>query len=134
MDENRLKHSLSVANKMIELNNGLDEKKIFLIGYLHDIGYRFLKESENKFHNKIGGQILKESGFKYWKEIYYHGDINPEYKSKYLDLLNTADMMIDSKGNDVGFEKRLEDIKDRYGKESEVYINANKLINNLKNN
>lgn len=35
MDENRLRHSLVVARKMIELNNeGLDEKDLFLIGYL----------------------------------------------------------------------------------------------------
>ena len=132
MDENRLKHSLAVANKMVELNNLENIEDLFLIGYLHDIGYRFLKNNDNKsMHNKVGGEILRKLGFKYWKEVYYHGDINPKYKSKYLDLLNTADMMIDSMGNDVGFEKRLKDIKNRYGEESKVYINAKQLIDKL---
>ena len=134
MDENRLKHSLAVANKMVELNKGVNKEDLFLIGYLHDIGYDFLKDNKNtSMHNKIGGEILRKSGFKYWKEVYCHGDIDDEYKSKYLDLLNTADMMIDSMGNDVGFEKRLEDILVRYGENSKVYINAKKLVENLKN-
>jgi len=133
MEENRLKHSLAVANKMVELNNGTDKENVFLIGYLHDIGYDFLENrNDTSIHNKIGGEILKKSRFKYWKEVYYHGDLNPEYKSDYLNLLNTADMMIDSKGNDVGFNKRLEDIMCRYGDSSEVYIKAKQLIESLK--
>lgn len=129
MDENRLKHSLAVANKMIELNNGKNNEEIFLIGYLHDIGYKF---TDNKIeHNKVGGEILKNAGFKYWQEIYYHGEINCKYNSYYLDLLNKADMMIDSQGNDVGFENRLEDIKNRYREKSSVYIKANELIKEL---
>lgn len=130
MNENRLRHSLAVARKMIELNNeGLDEKNLFLIGYLHDIGYEFCDDKIN--HNKIGGEILKKSNFKYWKEVFYHGIPNADYYSKYLYLLNKADMMIDNKGNDVGIEGRLENIKTRYGIESIEYINAKRLINEL---
>lgn len=132
MDEDRLKHSLAVANKMVELNNGLDKESVFLIGYLHDIGYEFT--SNNIEHNKVGGEILKILGFKYWKEIYYHGENNIEYKSDYLDLLNKADMQIDKYGNDVGYDKRLEDIKKRYGVESIEYKKAKTLIDNLKRN
>ena len=40
-------------------------------------------------------------------------------------------MMIDNKGNDVGIEGRLENIKTRYGIESIEYINAKRLINEL---
>ena len=36
--KNSYKHSLAVANKMVELNNGKNNEEIFLIGYLHDIG------------------------------------------------------------------------------------------------
>ena len=135
MDEDRLKHSLSVARKMVEIakSKNLNEEDIrncFVIGYNHDIGYEF---DENKFnHNIIGGEILKNSNFKYWKEIYYHGQIDTEYKSLYLDILNQADMQIDKYGNDVGYDKRLEDIKNRYGEDSEVYNKCYKLIDRLR--
>ena len=135
MDEDRLKHSLSVARKMVEIAksknlNEEDIKNCFTIGYNHDIGYEF---DENKFnHNVIGGEILKNSNFKYWKEIYYHGEIDIEYKSLYLDILNQADMQIDKYGNDVGYDKRLEDIKNRYGEDSEVYNKCYKLIDKLR--
>ena len=44
MDKNRLKHSISVARKMVEIVTKMNlterEKKIcFLIGYNHDIVY-----------------------------------------------------------------------------------------------
>lgn len=55
MDKERIKHSLAVADKMIELNNNRNKEEIFLIGYLHDIGYNFTENK--KEHNKIGGKI-----------------------------------------------------------------------------
>ena len=136
MDEDRLRHSIAVARKMVEIaksKNLSDEdiKNCFIIGYNHDVGYEFTKNGNN--HNTIGGEILRNN-FKYWREIYYHGEINVEYKSQYLDILNMADMQIDKYGNDVGFIKRLEDIENRYGKESKQYINAEKLIKKLKEN
>ena len=132
MDLDRLKHSYAVANKMVELgkekglnNEGLED--LFLLGYVHDIGYQF---GDNANHNTVGGNILKENNYKYWKEVYYHGISNSEYESLYLDILNTADMMIDKYGNDVGFDKRLEDIKNRYGEDSIQYNNCVKIVNN----
>ena len=106
-----------------------DLKDLFVLGYNHDIGYEFSNKGIN--HNVIGGEILKENGFKYWKEVYYHGEINLDYKSMYLEILNQADMQIDKYGNDVGYEKRLEDIKQRYGEESIVYQKAYKLVKRL---
>ena len=134
MDNDRLKHSYAVANKMIELGkekslSEIELQELFLLGYLHDIGYEF---GTNENHNSIGGNLLKESNYKYWQEVYYHGIPNSEYKSLYLDILNTADMMIDKYGNDVGFDKRLEDIKNRYGVDSIQYINCVKIINQLR--
>lgn len=131
MDENRLKHSIAVARKMVEIaksKNMSDEeiKNCFIIGYNHDIGYEFTKNGIN--HNIIGGEILKNINFKYWKEVYYHGEINIEYNSVYLDILNQADMQIDKYGNYVGYEKRLEDIKNRYGENSKVYNKCYNLI------
>lgn len=136
MDENRLKHSIAVARKMAEIakSRKLSEEEIkncFIIGYNHDVGYEFTMDGIN--HNIIGGKILKNSDFKYWKEIYYHGEINIEYKSVYLDILNQADMQIDKYGNDVGYDKRLEDVMNRYGEESEVYKKCYMLVKNIKN-
>ena len=135
MDDDRLKHSLAVARKMVEIAklnkmSDIEIENCFVIGYNHDIGYEFTDNGIN--HNKIGGKILKQNGFKYWKEIYYHGIVDSEYESIYLNILNQADMQIDKYGNDVGYDKRLEDIKTRYGENSEVYINCKKLINKIR--
>ena len=135
MDEDRIKHSIAVARKMVEIakNKNLSEKEIndcFIIGYNHDIGYEF---ANNKLeHNIVGGEFLRNAGFKYWKKVYYHGEINIEYNSVYLDILNQADIQIDKYGNYVGYEKRLEDIKNRYGENSMIYINCCKLINEIR--
>ena len=135
MVNDRLKHSYAVAKKMMEIAKeyNLSEEDImncFLIGLNHDIGYEFASNGLN--HNKLGGQILRNNGFKYWQEVYYHGDIDCTYDSIFLDILNKADMQIDKCGNDVGYDKRLEDIKDRYGKDSITYKNCVILIESLK--
>lgn len=132
MDEDRLKHSYAVARKMIEIgkkNNFDDEqiKELFVLGLNHDIGYEFSQNGVN--HNKIGGEILRDSGCKYWQEVYYHGEVETEYHSVFLNVLNQADMQIDKYGNDVGYEKRLKDIASRYGIESEVYKKCERLVN-----
>lgn len=135
MDEDRLKHSLSVARKMVEIadkmNLNENEKEIcFLIGYNHDIGYEFTDNNIN--HGIVGGKILKMAGFKYWREIYYHGENDTEFTSIYLNILNQADMQVDCYGNDVGYNKRLEDIKERYGQNSNIFIKCCELIEKLK--
>ena len=137
MDQDRLNHSLAVARKMSEIaiNRNLSDEQIkncFVIGYNHDIGYEFSENGLN--HNKIGGIILKNINFKYWKEIYYHGEITDEYESIYLEILNQADMQIDKYGNDVGYDKRLSDICKRYGKDSDVYLKCLNLVNQIKKN
>ena len=134
MDNDRLKHSISVARKMVEIGktynlNDSELQELFILGYNHDIGYEFC--SDNIEHNIVGGEILKENGYKYWQEVYYHGNPNAEHKSLYLTILNMADMQIDKFGNDVGYKKRLEDIKTRYGKDSIQYINAKSVIDSL---
>ena len=135
MDQDRLKHLVSVARKMVEIGkeynlNETELQDLFLLGFNHDVGYEY---GENLDHGHIGGEILKRNNYKYWKEIYYHGDINSKYTSLFLEILNKADMQIDKYGNDVGFDRRLDDIKNRYGKESKVYIDAVKLVEKLKN-
>lgn len=134
IDNDRLKHSYAVGKKMIEIGkqyklSEFELQELFVLGLNHDIGYEF---GNNSNHNVVGGKILKENNYKYWQEVYYHGQIECEYKSLYLDILNKADMQIDKYGNDVGYDKRLEDIKIRYGNNSQVYMQCQKLINKLK--
>lgn len=134
-DKDRLKHSISVARKMVEIGKEYclsDEeiKELFVLGYIHDIGYEFF--ADNIEHNIIGGEILKNNGYKYWKEVYYHGNPDTDYNSLFLKILNMADMQIDKYGNDVGYEKRLEDIKSRYGENSKPYISSSRIISSLK--
>ena len=125
MDLDRLKHSYSVAKKMQEIGEmmklGEEElQELFVLGLNHDIGYEYAPDGKN--HAKIGGDLLRKAGFKHWQEVYYHGMLTNEYKSDFLDILNCADMQIDKYGNDVGFKKRLEDIKSRYYEsQPEVY-------------
>ena len=136
MDFDRLKHSFAVANKMVEIGkkynlNESDLQDLFILGYNHDIGYNLCS---NKIeHNIVGGEKLKDNKYKYWKEIYYHGNPDCEYQSLFLKILNMADMQIDKSGNDVGYEKRLEDIKNRYGINSIQFINAVKIVDNFAN-
>jgi hypothetical protein len=134
IDNNRLNHSLAVAKKMVEIGKNYNLKydelsDLYVLGFNHDIGYEY---GNNSNHAHIGGKILKRNNYKYWKEFYYHGDINSEYTSLFLNILNKADMQIDNKGNDVGYTKRLEDIKNRYGENSVTYKNAEKLVSNLR--
>lgn len=136
IDNNRLNHSLAVARKMVEIgklyNLKDDElRDLYVLGFNHDIGYEY---GNNSNHEHIGGEILKRNNYKYWKEIYYHGDINSEYTSLFLKILNKADMQIDKYGNDVGYAKRLADIKCRYGEFSSTFVNAKKLIESLEEN
>lgn len=60
--------------------------------------------------------------------------INSKYTSLFLKILNKADMQIDKYGNDVGYTKRLEDIKNRYGENSVTYKNAEMLVSELRRN
>ena len=136
MDLDRLKHSISVARKMVEIGktyglNGNELQELFILGFNHDIGYEF--SFNGLKHEAIGGNILKESGYKFWQEVYNHGNPNTSYSSLYLKILNMADMQIDKYGNDVGYKKRLKDIKNRYGDNSTPYLCSKKIIENLIN-
>lgn len=119
ISEDRKKHIWGVANFLKEFAIEENMKKqdiedLFILGLLHDIGYEFLEPQEYITHNYVGGNILREQGYKYWKEVYYHGIANCEYQSEFLDLLNWADMRVDSSGNIVSLDGRLEELSKRY--------------------
>ncbi len=134
--EDRKKHMFGVAeflrNYALEQNMSQhDCDELYTLGLLHDIGYAFLEEKDYYQHGIVGGEFLKTQNYQYWREVYYHGVVNCAYQSKYLDLLNCADMHVDSKGNVVSFEARLEDITRRHGT-TIIQLNACQLIDELK--
>lgn len=136
ISEDRLKHCLGVAKKMemlVETNDNykcLNPKEMFTLGLLHDIGYEF---SDNAGHNVAGGLLLKAQGYKYWKEVYYHGVPQTEYLSEALMLLNHADVTVGPTGLSVTVEERIEDIGHRYGKDSKQYKDCVKLVSMIFN-
>ena len=132
--EKRAIHSLKVAQIMQEkaLDLGMTKGKadeMFLLGYIHDIGYQFTEYQETHAHT--GGIFLKAQKYTYWKEVYDHG--NPEVAewSDELYLLNFADMHIDPCGIFLSYADRLKDIETRYGRESEQYRNARLVVERL---
>ena len=68
----RLKHSLEVARLMKKSaeDAGWNKQKceeMFVLGFLHDIGYEFAEQQCD--HASVGGEMLKNQGYKYWKEV-----------------------------------------------------------------
>jgi hypothetical protein len=57
---------------------------------------------------------LYKLNFSYRKEVYYHGQIDIEYSSPELDLLNTADLQVIPNGTVVPVSERLQDLGKRY--------------------
>lgn len=119
---NRLKHSLAVANKMKKIaQEHYEEYKVspddaFVLGMIHDIGYEFSEQQQE--HANKGGLILKEQGYKYWKEVYYHGVSQREFDSPMLRILYYIDIITGPKGEYMTIQQRIEDIAKRYGKGS----------------
>lgn len=132
MDENRVRHCHGVGLKASELGRTLfgwsDEKcrEMFVMGYLHDVGYQFAHDQAK--HDEIGGELLRSLGFKYWAEIFHHGDPESTYQSDELLVLNLADMLTSKDGNPTTLSDRVVDIALRYGGvESPQFITAWKL-------
>ena len=135
ISEDRTKHSLAVARYMAKMaaQKGWNQERcqeMFLLGYIHDIGYEFCEVQSE--HPTVGADLLKNQGYKYWREILYHGMATDDYDSEELILLNIADMTIDSSGRNVGAGQRLLDIANRYGVDSVQYDEAYRLANKLK--
>lgn len=89
-DVNRMKHSLGVARKMKELalkrqpKNLKFAEEMYTLGLLHDIGYEF--DAGPKGHAVAGGEILKRTGYKYWREVSNHGSAENKHKSLAMDF------------------------------------------------
>ncbi len=136
IDENRKNHIFAVAELMKKYGqeHGFSEQEcvnLFTLGFLHDVGYEFLEEKEFHLHARVGGEFMKKQKYKFWREIFWHGKANCPYQSKFLDILNWADMHINFQGNFVSYEERLKDISLRYGIEIES-LESKTLISELK--
>lgn len=133
--ENRLKHIIGVARKIkllaekIKPNDKKYAENMFVLGFLHDVGYEF---GDNLTHAKIGGEILQRLGFCYSMEIADHGRNDLPFTSDELFILNWADMTTDSTGKDCTLEERLADIGNRYGSDSMQYRKAATTIQKIK--
>ena len=133
ISEYKLKHMIQVARFMKQYckDKGFNDnycQEMFTLGLLHDIGYEFVESPE---HNKVGGQLLKNQNYKYFNEVMNHGNPYSNYFSDELDILNYADLHVDAKGEFVSFAERLDDIKNRYGEDSDSYKNARNIAENL---
>ena len=137
--DERMAHMHGVAEYMYAhaLEHQLEPEKMYVLGLLHDIGYLGGKDG----HESRGANILKNLGFEmgYFIAILWHGSTPSDFLAltggekklkipKELILLWRADMSVDSKGNEVGFQKRLEDIGNRLGFESREYKNCSEVI------
>ncbi len=135
MTTNRMQHSLAVARKMKKTVEDAGNRypctseEAYLLGYLHDIGYEFAETQ--KEHAHAGGLLLKEQRYPYWKEVFYHGEVQAEYDSPLLRLLNYVDMTTGPDGTDFTMKERLQDIAVRYGADSMQFRNAEKLAQML---
>lgn len=133
---NRWAHILGVARKAkilalrLKKNDEKFAEDMFLLGMLHDMGYEFNQSNES--HAQVGGEILKRNNYKYWQEVFLHGNEKVTKMSDELFLLNTADMTIGPNGEDFSFEERLDEIASRFGKESGAYQKCVIEIENLK--
>ena len=138
ISEDRLHHILGVARESYQIakDKGYDEvfcKKMFMIGWNHDVGYEFAKEQTE--HPQISSEMVHSLvcinkiydtpiSTKTNHAINYHGcypDKSIKDNKEWI-ILNIADLTIDSKGNKVDIMQRLEDIKNRYG--SNQYLTA----------
>lgn len=135
LDKKRVLHSLGVAKKMKNLANELfpenDEfaNDMFILGLLHDVGYELTTAQEE--HADVAGNALKINGYKYWKEVYFHGKSDAKFESEALRILNIADLLTDVNGNPTTVQDRLSDVKERYGENSFAYKDFQKLANKL---
>ena len=130
-DENRLKHTLAVA-ELMKRNAAalrLDAEEMFVLGFLHDVGHGLTDTN----HEELAGEVLEQQSYKYAQEVANHGKTETAYHSPALDLLNWCDMHTDMDGKYISFERRLENIAKKYGESSVVYKNAKKLVETLQN-
>lgn len=129
ISERKLRNTLSVARECERIAKDKNMSKAeqnacFVMGFLHDIGYEQAEILEQ--HPQTGYQMLCDF-MQYHYEILHairdHG-CKYDHLSKFDEILNMANLMVDHEGQMVGITERLKSIKDRHGKESTHYQHA----------
>ena len=141
ISDERIRHMHGVAELMYQYYDVfhckyLSKEEIYALGLNHDIGYMNGKSG----HEAYGADVFAEfcefgSQNIIAKCIFHHGDTPKKYMEHHmcspddipseLILLWWADMCVESGGEHageiVGFQGRLDGLKERYGEDSEPY-------------
>ena len=130
-------HIRGVAEKCYELAKdkyGLDEdesRKMYLMGFLHDIGYAFSDTPES--HNSAGYEMLSGVSDEIRVAILRHG--NPDHIRNwtiYDEILNSADMSVSPDGKEVTYQERLNEVEIRFsGRHNKKYSDVKRIISHL---
>ena len=130
----KLNHIINVARLMKSSASyvGLEPSKMFILGYLHDIGYEELLDGEDASKHGDIGALMLDPSYEYLNEVKNHGRPLHQDDSQAMRLLNYADMHVDSTGHYLTFDERLSDIKERYGTNSHQYVNSKEIIDRLR--
>lgn len=124
----RWRHILGVARRAKELAEKLkpqDEQfaqDMFLLGMLHDFGYEFAEEPGK--HPQVGAEILKRQGYRFWQAVENHGNVNVDEVSDELFILSCADMTTGPDGEFFTMRERIDNMAERYGKNSHAHQKA----------
>ena len=132
LSDDRLRHMRQVGERCIEVAEKLrgtplpleEQKRWFITGFLHDVGYRF--SINQKEHPTVGAHMLHVLCLtdEITIPISEHGRPGIPNLMKNTVILNIADMTTSNDGKKVSFEERMAGIEERYGKESEQYVEA----------
>lgn len=140
MSENKLKHSIVVARmcqKLAKEKYSLSDdysKSCWVMGYLHDIGYEFIDESELFNHSFASGKAVSGAfcmfeNSEFLNAIIMH-DKYKEMPSYALLIMWEADLRVNKEGKVVSIKERMEDICKRYD-DRDLYHHEIKILENL---
>ena len=138
ISDDRTRHMLAVARLMAERAHlfGLDEQSMFALGFVHDIGYEYVREKGQ--HEDVGARMLAKTGFKYWEAIAGHGDarfeLEPGEAEDVLALLRWCDMSTGPAGQPMSMSERIEDVEERFGEASEAAAGVREMERKLLDN
>lgn len=131
ISKNKMNHILGVARECKKLaeEKGLPEdmqNACFVMGFLHDIGYEKCNRATTTTHPQHSyAMICDFEKYKYeiLQAIRAHGN-KYDNLSVFDEILNTADLTTDYKGDKTSIEQRIESIKHVHGENSMHYKHA----------
>lgn len=136
----KMAHMIGVAEYMRERANdyGLDPEVMYTVGLLHDIGYLGGRVGHERYGAAILSALNVDDDIRL--AIAHHGDNLYKFQEEYgkdavtpaFVLLLEADMSVDARGYRVGFDGRIADISERYGKDHIAYKTAQDNIRFIK--